>query len=169
VKALILATMLTLWCSATILAAGKPLQPRSELPIKITSDELVADNNRKTATFTGNVIARQADLTIYADKLVVSYAAEGNEISTAEVTGNVRIVQGARRAQSSRGVYDAKTGKIVLEGDPRVLQGDDQITGTVITYYLDEDRSEVTGRKGERVEAVIHPRGKGADGRPTKP
>ena len=142
---------------------------RSDEPIRIKSDELFTDNNRKMATFTGNVVARQGDVTIYSDKLVVSYSDDDGAISTAEVFGNVRIVQGSRRAQSAHGIYDAKLAKITLDGNPKVYQGNDIVSGKLIIYYLDEDRSEVTSGPGERVDAVIHPRGKTTDGSPAKP
>ncbi|HZV82463.1 MAG TPA: lipopolysaccharide transport periplasmic protein LptA [Geobacteraceae bacterium] len=155
--------------STQVSAETKALQSRGDEPIRIKSDELFTDNNRKMATFSGNVVARQGDVTIYSDKLVVSYSQESGEISTAEVIGNVRIVQGSRRAQSAHGIYDAKLAKITLDGNPKVFQGSDVISGKLIIYYLDEDRSEVTSGPGERVDAVIHPRGKASDGRPAKP
>lgn len=166
IRVLFTATIISLLLTAS--ASAGPLKQRDDEPIKIKSDGLLTDNNKKMATFSGNVIARQGDLVIYADKLVVSYSAEGSAISTAEVFGNVRIVQGSRRAQADHGVYDAKGGKILLDGNPRVLQNEDVVSGTVITYFLDEDRSEVTSGSGGRVEAVIHPRGKAKDGRPEK-
>ena len=142
---------------------------RRKEPITIKSDTLLTDNERKLATFSGNVAARQGDLTIYSEKLVVIYSEADNEISTAEVFGNVRIIQGSRRAQADHGIYDAKNSKIVLDGNPKVFQNDDTISGKVITYYLDQDRSEVTSGPGKRVEAVIYPQGKGSDGLSNKP
>lgn len=152
-----------------LFAEVKSLKSRADEPIRIKSDGLFTDNNRKMATFTGNVVARQGDVTIYADKLVVSYSEEGGEVSTAEVFGNVRIIQGNRRAQSDHGIYDARQARITLDGNPRVYQESNVVSGTTITYYLDEDRSEVNSGAGGRVEAVIHPRGKAVDARPAKP
>jgi lipopolysaccharide export system protein LptA len=121
------------------------------------------------ATFTGNVIARQGDLTIYGDKLVVSFSGDNDDISSAEFFGKVRIVQGNRRAQSDHAIYDNKNSRIVLDGTPKVFQDRDTVTGKIITYYLDSDKSEVSSGDGSRVEAVIHPRGKGTDGKSSKP
>ncbi len=150
-------------------AEVKSFNSRADEPIRIKSDGLFTDNNRKMATFSGNVVARQGDVTIYADKLVVSYSEESSEISTAEVFGNVRIIQGNRRAQSDHGIYDARKAKITLDGNPKVYQEDNVVSGNTITYFLDEDRSEVSSGAGGRVEAVIHPRGKAPDVRPAKP
>lgn len=167
-KSLIYALIL-LCIPALLLAETKLPASRSNEPVKIKSDQLVTDNNLKIATFTGNVAARQGDLTIYSDKMVIRYADAEGGISSAEVSGNVRIVQGDRRAQADHGLYDAKNAKIVLDGNPKVFQNSDTISGKVITYYLDQDKSEVTSGSDSRVEAVIHPKGKGSDAKPSKP
>jgi lipopolysaccharide export system protein LptA len=135
-------------------------------PLKIKSDTLHADNEKKTATFEGKVVARQGDLTVYTDRLVVSYSAEGHDLSRVEAFGNVRILQGARQASGAHAVYEPKEARILLDGSPRVTQGGDLITGKLITYYVNEQRSVVTGGPNERVEAVIHPGGKNAGPKP---
>ncbi|NJD92449.1 MAG: lipopolysaccharide transport periplasmic protein LptA [Geobacter sp.] len=150
--------------ATSAIGAGKPLPARSEEPIKIKSDSLSADNTKKTATFIGNVAARQGDLTIYSDKLIVTYSDESGDVSSAELFGNVRIIQGERRGEAGHAVYDAKQATILLDGNPTVYQNNDKISGKVITYYLDQDRSEVTSGAGNRVEAVINPKGKVSDG-----
>jgi lipopolysaccharide export system protein LptA len=162
-------TLALLSITALLFAEAKLPASRSNEPIKIKSDQLVTDNARKMATFTGNVAARQGDLTIYSDKMVISYSDTEGGISSSEVSGNVRIIQGERRAQADHGVYDAKRGTIVLDGNPKVFQNSDMVSGKVITYYLDQEKSEVTSGQGSRVEAIIHPKGKGNDGKPAKP
>ena len=138
----------------------------SKEPLKIKSDSLHADNEKRTATFEGKVVARQGDLTLYTDRLVVSYSADGHELSRVEAFGNVRILQTNRQATGAHAVYEPKEARILLDGSPRVVQGADVITGKLITYYVNEQRSVVTGGPGERVEAVIHPGGKNGGAKP---
>lgn len=137
---------------------------RINQPIQIKSNELATDSARRTATFTGKVSARQGDVTIYCDRLVIYYSDKEKEVDKVEAFGNVRIVQGNRLGQAGHAVYENKAGKIILDEKPKVYQGEDLVTGKVITYYLDTQRSEVLGGPGERVDAVIHPKGKGKDG-----
>lgn len=139
------------------LAAGK----QSNQPIQIKSDELFTDSTARTATFTGKVTARQGDVTIFSDKLIITYSDKNKEVERIEAFGNVRISQGNRLAQAGHASYDNKGGKIVLDTNPKVFQGDDVVTGKVITYYVDDQRSVVTGGAEGRVEAVIHPKEKG--------
>lgn len=169
IRCLLTGMLLLLLSPWQLFAEGKLPFSRSEEPIKIKSDSLLTDNGKKMATFTGNVIARQGDMTIYADRLVVSYSEESGDVSSAEVFGNVRIIQGERRAQADHGIYDAINARIVLDGNPKVFQKSDTISGHVITYYLDQDKSEVTSGVNSRVEAVIRPKGKGSDGKSPKP
>jgi len=145
-------------------ALAAPVANRA--PLKIKSDSLHADNEKKTATFEGKVVARQGDLTLYADRLVISYAGDGRELSRVEAFGNVRVLQGSRQASGAHAVYEPKGARILLDGSPRVVQGGDVITGKLITYFVNEQRSVVTGGPNERVEAVIHPGGKDAGAKP---
>jgi len=132
---------------------------RSRLPITIKSNELTADNKGKTAIFTGKVVAKQGDITIFADKIIVSYAEKKNDVEKIEAVGNVRIVQQNKTGIAGQAVYDSHDGRITLTGNPKVMQGSDSISGKIITYYVDDDKSVVSGGDDpkSRVEAVINP------------
>ena len=132
---------------------------RSSLPITVKSNEMKADNKGKTAVFSGKVVAKQGDVTIFSDKLVVSYADKAGEVEKIEAFGNVRIVQMNRTGFAEQAVYESRYGRIVLTGSPRVVQGADSISGKVITYYVDDEKSDVSsgGDPKARVEAVINP------------
>jgi len=136
-------------------------EKRDGQPITIRSNELQADTKNRTATFIGKVVAKQGDITIFADRLVVRYAEQGGDVETVEAIGNVRIVQENRIGTAQQGVYKTREGKITLSGTPKVVQGKDMITGREITYFVNEERSVVTGGPESRVEAVLYPKGKG--------
>jgi lipopolysaccharide export system protein LptA len=145
-------------------AAAAPGGDRPGQPIQIKSNELSTDSAGRTATFTGKVSARQGDVTIYCDKLLILYTEQGKDVDKVEAFGNVRVVQGDRTAQAGHAVYDSKGGKITLDDKPRVYQGEDEVTGKVITYYLDTQQSVVTGGPDEPVRARINPKEKRKDG-----
>lgn len=151
-----------LFLVSQVLAAptNKPdYKNRSGLPITIKSNELTADNKGKTAIFVGKVVAKQGDITIYADKVIVNYADKKGDVEKIEASGNVRIVQQNKIGTAATAVYDSRDGRITLTGNPKVMQGTDSISGKVITYYVDDDRSVVTGGDDpkSRVEATINP------------
>lgn len=154
--------LISLWClfPASVFPAETPaLKDRSSLPITVKSNEMTADNKGKTAVFSGKVVAKQGDIIIFSDKLVVSYADKNNEVEKVEAFGTVRIVQQNRTGFADQAVYDSRNGRIVLTGTPRVVQGGNSISGKVITYYVDDDKSDVSsgGDPKGRVEAVINP------------
>lgn len=161
----LLALSLLLLCSLPAGAVSQPAtaaqtarKDRSAKPINIKSDELKADNKGKTATFIGRVVARQDDVTIYADKLIIYYGEQEDEVDKIEAIGSVRILQTNRIGTGGHALYENKIGKITLTINPKVTQDKDSVTGKVIVYYLDEERSVVTSGENTRVEAVIHPK-----------
>jgi lipopolysaccharide export system protein LptA len=149
-------------------AATEPRKNTSGQPITIKSNELAADNKGKTAVFSGKVVAKQGDVTIFCDKMTVYYGNAEGDIDKIEADGNVRIVQENRTGMAAHAVYESREGRITLTGgNPRVMQGSDTVSGKIITYMIDDDRSSVSGGGDSRVEAVINPKQKN-DGRPKK-
>lgn len=134
---------------------------RSDLPIIIKSNELTADNKGKTAIFSGKVVAKQGEVTIFSDKLIVNYAEKNGDVDRVEAIGNVRIIQLDRTGIASHAVYESRVGRVTLSGspNPKVMRGTDSVSGKIITYYVDDDKSIVTGGgdPSSRVEAVINP------------
>ena len=159
-KAIHVVLIIICLCASQAMAASpgnSAYKDRSKLPVTIKSSEMSADNKGKTAIFKGKVMARQGDITIYADTLTVNYGDEKNSMEKIEANGNVRIVQENRIGTASHAVYDSKPGKIILTGNPKVMQGADTISGKIITFFIDEEKSEVSGDGDSRVITVIHP------------
>lgn len=137
----------------------KERSTQSGQPITIKSNELHADNKGRVAVFSGKVVAKQGNVTIFSDKMTVYYGAAQGDVDRIEADGNVRIVQENRTGMAAHALYDSREGKVTLTGgSPRVMQGVDSVAGEVITYFIDDERSSVSGG---RVEATIHPKGKG--------
>ena len=127
---------------------------RSNLPITIKSNGLSADNKGKTAIFTGKVVAKQGEVTIFADKLEINYGDNKEVVEKIVADGNVRFIRDNSSGRAAHAVYDSREGRITLTGNPQVMQGSDTIVGNTIIYFIDEDRSNVDGR----VTATIQPK-----------
>lgn len=129
-------------------------------PIEVTADRVSADSARNSVTFEGNVVARQADVTLYADRVQTDYSREAGAIDRIEAQGNVRVVQEGREARSERATFHNLEQRIVLSGRATLQQGQNTLQGETLTIFLQENRSVVTGGKeGGRVQAVINPKG----------
>lgn len=130
-------------------------------PVKVTADQLEADDQKQLLIFTGNAVAVQDDMTIHGDRLVVKYTGENREIQQVTAEGAVRIIQGERVATGAKAVLFHAEERIVLTGSPKVSEGQNSVQGEEITFYLHDKRSVVKGGKGGRVNAVFTPQPEG--------
>ena len=102
--------------------------------------------------FEGEVIARQGELTLQADRVEVRADQKTRELRSVRARGNVRLRKAEVVATGEQADYDAVSGVAVLTGSPKVWRDRDVVAGDKITLYLAEDRSVVEGAK-----AVIFP------------
>ncbi len=186
------------WSLICLLAAGAAgqrastqVRPRGSLlgsqknkkPIHITSDNMEADNRRKTVVFIGRVKAVQGDMTLYCDRLIIFYieakkpakpaggapdrssgggglfdtGGTGRQIKHITALGHVKLVQKNRVAMGRRADFFRRENRVVLSGEAKVWDGRNTLTGERITVFLDEDRSIVEGSPTRRVQATIFP------------
>jgi len=112
--------------------------------LTITSETLTADNNAHSALFEKSVVARTAGKTLYADRMLVFYDPETGDMTKAEAKGSVKYVvetdNGSRVITSSEATYYADEEKVIFTGEPRATDGENVVTGTKITYLVNEDR-----------------------------
>jgi lipopolysaccharide export system protein LptA len=150
-------------------------------PIITDADTLELDNKNKTATFAGNVVAKQEQkgkdpLLIYCNKMVIYSSEEsgkksspskgkGNEKKTLTqqdqvekivATGQVKVVQGKNVATGEMAVFTNADQRIVLSGKAEFWQGKNLVKGEEITVWIKEDRALVTSKGSDRVRAVIY-------------
>jgi lipopolysaccharide export system protein LptA len=154
----------------------------SSRPIVITANGLEVDNKNKTAVFSGNVVAKQDQkgkdpIFIYCDTMTVYYVedsgskkapapakspgdkkdmTEQNKVDKIIASGHVKILQGKDVATGEQATFYNADQRIVLSGDPKVWQGKNLIKGEEITVWIKENRSRVTSKGTNRVQAVIH-------------
>lgn len=152
---------LLLFCATTAFAEKEQLPKPASLPIEVTAQQLEADQLQQQATFSGEVVAKQGDITLYSDKLVVYSLPDQNQVDRLEAFGHVRVVQLDRIATADRAVYRQQQNTLVLYGNAQVHQGQNQVAGNEITVFLKENRSIVkSGSDGGRVKAILFPRQK---------
>ena len=149
----------------TLLSAGLALfaaaqevdSPEKSEPVQISADRLEVDDVAQRLVFIGHAIARQGDITLSSEKLLVQYSGDDRQIREIVAEGNVRITQGERVATGQRAVYDQAEERIVLTGEPVVREGSNSVQGQEIVLFLDCKRSIVKGGQDGRVQAVIVP------------
>ena len=132
----------------------------SNAPIDILSDTVEADQKQNTVIFKGNVVAKQEDITLYANTLTITYDPNTKKLKEIMAVGNVKIVQLERRATSQKATFDQDESKVILDGEAVVREGENVIRGEKVIFYVDEERSLVEGKKGGRVSTSITPSSK---------
>ena len=160
---LVLLVLALLFCSGLPGFAKDEVLPQpSSLPVEVTARHLEIRKPQRLAIFTGEVIAKQGDITLYCDKLTVFSAPVEDQVDRMEAFGHVRVVQLDRTATADQAIYRQQLGTLLLIGNAVVHQGQNQVSGDEITVYLQEDRSVVEGKEDGRVRAILFPEQKKA-------
>jgi lipopolysaccharide transport protein LptA len=146
-----------------LLVAGAPGFLRAaeqRAPITISADSLEVNRKAHVAIYQGNVAAndRARGFSILADRIEFYFDDNMEEVQRAAAAGNVRLSYGERRGVAERAEYYPGEDRAVLLGHPKVWQENDMVTGCRITLLLRDDRSQVDGCDGERVNAVLYPK-----------
>jgi lipopolysaccharide export system protein LptA len=138
---------------------------KSKDPVDITSDKLDFDQKKNIATFTGNVIARQAETSLEADTLKIFFAESDQSLQEIIATGKKVVIKlQGKKAFCKKMHYYAVERKIVLTGNPSLDDGKNVISGEEITFFLDEERSVVKSGQQKRVRTTIFPGQRGGLG-----
>jgi len=140
-----------------LLVFGVFLLGAKKIPITIKSDRMEVIEDQNLVVFTGHVVAKRKDLTLYTDRLIVYYQKKDGrrEIEKLVAVGHVKINKGEWVARSGKAVYFKKEEKIVLEDNPQVWQDENTIRGERIILYLNENRSVAESGPGHKAEVTI--------------
>ncbi len=106
---------------------------------EIRSNRLVYDEENSLVEFDGNVRLRDSRGAMNCAQVRL-YLKENHEIDWIEARSEVIIQSDDRKALADRATYYADEGKFVLEGDPKVKQGQNIMTGDRITFWQDTQR-----------------------------
>lgn len=137
-------------------AEGTAFQVSKKDPILISSNWMEADRKKNTITYKGQVVAIQADMTMRSEILTAYYDPDMKQLREAVAEGQVQVAQGDRLARGAKAVFNGKAQTVTLTGSPVVRQGNSEVSGNRIIFFIEEDRAVVEGGS-ERVKAVIFP------------
>jgi lipopolysaccharide transport protein LptA len=112
----------------------------------ITAEKIEFDNKEGVILFDENVLVDDVQFLMRSDRLLV-FMQGTNEVQQIMAVGRVNITNQTRVASCDKAVYTKKDGQIVMSGNARLMrQGDGggEVTGTRITFWLDDERMEVS-------------------------
>lgn len=161
------------WAQGPTLTGKTSIPAGEEGRIQVSADELMADEARKLAEFSGNVKAVQGKTVIEADRLQIHYGERvptdgdkgkgkekaGEAVRKIVASGRVRIHFEEMDAEGREATYTTHDRILVLEGpDARVTRaGSGTVKGNRITVFRDDGRIRFEGG----VEGVFQSGGEG--------
>ena len=127
----------------------------SKQPIDIAADSLEVRQQEKMAIFSGNVVAKQGNITMKAARMLVYYdgqnsgAASGaTSISKIEADGGVFFTSPSETAKGSKAVYEVAKEQIRMIGDVTLTREQSVVKGAGLVYNLKTGRSLLTSGGG---------------------
>lgn len=137
---------------AFLLLAAAPMLAQafdSKAPVDIDAARMDLSDDDREVIFSGSVVIRQANLTLNADRVRVTYAkdASGNpQVQRLDALGNVRIAQDTMRASARTGYYDVNARLITLLGGVKMDRAGNQLSGERVVWNLNTRTSSFDAR-----------------------
>ncbi|MGH7852887.1 MAG: lipopolysaccharide transport periplasmic protein LptA [Candidatus Binatia bacterium] len=126
-------------------------------PIYITADWMEVDQKKNTITYKGRVVTIQNEMTMRSETLTAYYEPEMKQMKQIVAEGKVNATQGNRVATGDKAVFDDKAKTVTLTGSPVMRQGNSQVSGAKVVYYIEQDKAIAESDGKQQVRAIIFP------------
>lgn len=119
----------------------------STAPVDFAADSIEVQSRADRIVIAGNVVVRQAGLTLTAQRMTVAYAnTSGVDVNRIDAVGGVTVTKGADSARGNAAVYDLDRRLITLIGGVELNQGGNRLSGGRLVIDLTSGRATVDGR-----------------------
>ena len=118
----------------------------SNAPVDVAADRIEVQDRADRAIFAGDVVVRQAQLTLTAARVTVAYTSAGGiQIQRIDASGGVTVRSPSETARGNFGIYDLNSRIITLIGDVRLTRGESHVEGGRLVLDLDTGRAVIDG------------------------
>jgi lipopolysaccharide export system protein LptA len=118
----------------------------SDAPIDWGADRIEVQDRVNRVLLTGNVVAKQADLTLNAERITVAYvSANGIKVQRIDASGGVLLRSPSETARGQFAVYDLPRRIITLIGDVTLTREGSNVKGGRLVLDLDSGRAVMDG------------------------
>jgi lipopolysaccharide export system protein LptA len=121
----------------------------TEAPIDFDAGHIELQDKANRAVLTSNVIVRQAEMTLNAERVTVAYTGQvvngSPEVTRLDAVGGVVITRPDQRARGDYAIYDVSRRTITMLGSVNLAQGTNVVNGGRLTLNLDTGRAMVDG------------------------
>ena len=120
-------------------------------PVDVAADRIEVQDRADRAVFSGNVVVRQAELTMNAARVTVAYANSGNiQIERVDASGGVTVRSPSETARGQFAIYDINSRLITMLGGVTLVRGDSHVSGARLVIDLNSGRAVMDGGAGPR-------------------
>lgn len=144
---------------------AKELENNFKSPIKIQSNEILIKRNKNIITFIGKVEAKQNNLNMFADSMIIKYKTDkknNTEIRNIKLYGNVVLKNENITVRGDKGNYEVKDNLITLEDNIIMNENDAVVFGKKMTYNTITEETNIfgsneneDGNKKERITIIL--------------
>lgn len=118
----------------------------TDAPVDVAADRIEVQDRADRAIFSGNVVARQADLTLKAARVTVAYSNSGGiQIDRIDASGGVTVTSPSETAKGQFAIYDLRDRVITVLGGVTLVRGDSHVSGGRLVLDLDSGRAVMDG------------------------
>jgi len=118
----------------------------SNAPVDVGADRIEVQDRANRAIFSGNVQARQGNMTLNSARLTVVYAnGRDVQIQRLEASGGVTLRTPTETARSQYAIYDLGRGIVTMMGGVNLDQGSNHVQGGRLVLDLDTHRAVLDG------------------------
>jgi lipopolysaccharide export system protein LptA len=118
----------------------------SNAPVDVAADRIEVQDRADRAIFSGNVVVRQAELTLNAPRLTVAYSNTGGiEIDRIDASGGVTVRSPSETATGQYAIYDIDTRLITLIGGVTLVRGDSRVNGGRLVINMRDGTAVIDG------------------------
>lgn len=121
----------------------------SNAPVDVDADRIEVQDRADRAIFSGNVVARQGNMTMNSARLTVAYTnSNGVNVERLEATGGVTLRTPTETAQGNFAIYDVDRRIVTMIGGVHLTQGQNRVQGGRLVLDLNSHRAVMDGGGG---------------------
>jgi lipopolysaccharide export system protein LptA len=136
-----------------VLAASSPAlaqtRHNSDAPIDFAAQHIELQDKANRVLLSGNVRITQAEMTLTAARMTVSYTGQvvdgSPQVSRLDASGGVTVSRPEQTARSQYAVYDLNRRVITMVGGVTLRQGANNVSGGRLSIDLDTGRATIDG------------------------
>jgi lipopolysaccharide export system protein LptA len=151
-------TLVLIYCSVVAGAATPALSQNgtsalrnhdTDAPVSVAADRIEVQERADRAVFSGNVVAKQAELTMTASRVTLAYTNAGSiQIKRIDASGGVTVRSPSETARGSYAIYDLGSRLITMLGGVTLTRGESNVNGARLVIDLTTGRAVMDGGGG---------------------